>query len=107
MTSASLAADGVDVGGRLDLPREVAAERGRGVAGEEFADLVELEQVERVSVHGGGVNRFGFDEGDHDRWTPRSAAGFAARELYVRQTRVRLTSAAPRFPGSSRCWPGP
>ena len=99
------AADDVDVGGRLDLPGEVAAERRRGVAGEEFADLVEPEQVEGVSVHGGEVNRFGFDEGDHARWTPRGAAGFAVRELYG-GIRLSVTSGGPRFPGSSRCWRG-
>ncbi len=68
-------ADGGDVGRRLDLAGEVAAERRRGVTGEQFANLVEPEQVERVSVHGGGFNRVGFNECDHGRRTPRGACG--------------------------------
>ena len=79
-------ADRVRVGGRLDVAGEVAAERGRGVAGEGLADLVELEQVERVRVHDGGGLGGGGCGGAHARWTPRRAGGFAAgaRELYAR-----------------------
>ena len=71
---------------RLDLPGEVAAERGGGVAGEQFADLVELEQVEGVGVHDGGFDRVGFHERGHARRTPRAAR--------VRRVQVNCTAVA-------------
>ena len=37
---------------RFDLACEFAAQRRRGVTGDDLADFVELEQVERVRVHG-------------------------------------------------------
>ena len=39
------------VGGRLDLPGQLLAQRRGGVAGQQVADLVEFQQFQRVRVH--------------------------------------------------------
>ncbi len=44
-------ADGAGVAERLDLAGQLLAERAGGVAGDQLADLVEFQEVERVTIH--------------------------------------------------------